>query len=346
MKIFRLFRFKLLFILVLASAFVKAQVFCLGDVPPGQSDSVAMVVTNRLVDFSDPQNIKFPNEVDPAHKLRFFRVCVKDGIYYMSEKKNLDSLIDGNLRYDDLSLWVHGDGKTFFDAVSRAILLQNLYKVNIVAFSWPSFEPGINGLKNLKNSMKTAEESEFDFQHLLELFQESKDKPTSLLNKGSLNLFIHSLGNYIMYLLARDSLLDNLKPELFDNLVLSSAAVNQAGHKEWVEQINIQKRLYINSNGKDVNLSGVTVFTKWGKQLGRTPEPPYADNAIYVDFTHAVGFVFPTGASHSYYFGKITDASRNIWKFYDELFHGLAPDLHDKSRFKPIDKGRRYEIYF
>jgi hypothetical protein len=264
----------------------------------------------------------------------------------MSEQENLDSLLDDNLRFKDLTLWVHGDGKTFFDAASRAILLQQLYKVNIVAFSWPSLDPALNGLKNLKNSIKTAEESEIDFQHLLEDFQKSKNLPGSLLRKGTLNLFVHSLGNYMVYLIVRDSLIYGLRPDLFDNLVLSSAAVNQEGHKEWVEKMHFQKRIYINSNGKDFNLSGVTVFTDWGKQLGRSPEPPYADNAIYVDFTHAVGLVFPTGASHSYYFGEITKASKNIWKFYDELFHGKAPNLNDKSRFRPIDKGRRYEIFF
>ena len=133
---------------------------------------------------------------------------------------------------------------------------------------------------------------------------------------------------------------------LFDNLIINAAAVNQEGHKDWVEQLNFQNNIYITNNRQDFNLKGVRIFTKDGKQLGEVIEAPAAKNADYIQFTEAVGFRTPTGTTHTYFIGEVANESNNIKQFYKELFHGEKIDLSDTNRFIKREDGIGYDIIF
>jgi len=159
-------------------------------------------------------------------------------------------------------------------------------------------------------------------------------------------MFLHSLGNYYLENLVIQTKSLCGPPAVFDNLVLNAAAVNQEQHNEWVEKLNFQHRIYITSNVSDFNLKGARIFTKDGKQLGEKIKPPLAETAIYVNFTKAVGFRFPTGTTHTYFIGEVPDKSMNIRQFYKDIMHGLEPDLQDAQMFKTRSDGLGHDIIF
>jgi hypothetical protein len=70
--------------------------------------------------------------------------------------------------------------------------------------------------------------------------------------------------------------------------------------------------------------------------LDERPLGPLAGNAIYLDFTRSVGFRFPTGATHSYYFATMTRLSENIRMTYSWLFQGFPLPLEDSARFSAV----------
>ena len=117
-------------------------------------------------------------------------------------------------------------------------------------------------------------------------------------------------------------------------------------HNEWVGKLQFQHRIYITSNVSDFNLKGVRIFTKDGKQLGEKIKPPLNATAIYVNFTKAVGFRFPTGTTHTYFLGEVPDKSMSIRLFFEDIMHGLEPDLHDARMFKTRSDGLGHDIIF
>lgn len=229
-------------------------------------------------------------------------------------------------------LFVHGDAKTFEESVWRAMDIAYLYKVNVLLFSWPSKLKGLNGARNFLQSKRTVNRSGDCFNRVLEFVEEFRDINHNFDNDNTLNALFHSLGNLYLENTVKSAQLRNRKT-LFDNLVINAAAVAQKGHKNWVEQLRIQKHLYITANRHDFNLKGAHIFTGAGKQLGERPRHPIAQNANYVLFNKSVGFRFPTPHTHTYFIGEIPDTKPFIKDFYNALFHGEQVNLKNNTRF-------------
>jgi hypothetical protein len=203
-----------------------------------------------------------------------------------------------------------------------------------------------NGLKNFNNSKKNAASGVVQFKELLLMIQEFKRNQQWPEQPCHLSLFLHSLGNYYLERLVKDSLLADLDSNLFDNLIINAAAVNQEAHANWVDRLHIQKRIYITSNKKDFNLNGARIFSNSGKQLGERLKLPRSTGATYINFTKAIGLAIPTGNSHTYFIGKMTNESGNIKDFYTDLFHGSVANLSDSTRFIKRNDGLGYNILY
>lgn len=303
-------------------------------------------LTNRTYD-QTKDNIQFRNEVSSDTVLTFLKVSFyqPDSLHILIMKKE-DFIRETSLMQDDWLLFVHGDSKTFEQAVMRGFDIQYLHNINVLVYSWPTKDPDYNGIKNFKNSKQNVILSMDHFETLLKYIGQFKSSNPSFSNNSQLSLFIHSLGNSYLENLVKQKKTLNHQEMLFDNLIINAAAVNQEGHKLWVEQLNFQKHIYIINNKQDFNLKGVRIFTKDGKQLGEVIELPTAKNADYIQFTEAVGFRTPTGTTHTYFIGKVADESKNIKQFYKELFHGEKIDFSDPNRFIEREDGIGYDIIF
>ena len=304
------------------------------------------VITNREADPSRG-NPFFINQVKNDPSLTFLHVTYQGNdsleIAPMDSTGFLSGIMSKN---SDWLLFVHGDSKTFRQAVMRGFDIQYLHNVNVIVFSWPSKDPDISGIKNFKNSRQKVIKSSGHFTSVICLMRSFRQLNPAFQSGARLSMFIHSLGNYYL-----EHIVERTKgvcgpPAVFDNLVVNAAAVNQDNHKDWLEQLSFQERIWVIANVSDVNLKGVRIFTKDGKQLGEKIKSPVAANATYIHFTKAVGLRFPTGTTHTYFIGKVANESENIRLFYREIMHGGSPDTQNMNMFEPHRKGLGYEIIF
>ena len=171
-----------------------------------------------------------------------------------------------------------------------------------------------------------------------------KDHCPTFHDGHKLSIFLHSLGNSLIENLAINDTINNDQRIIFDNLIINSAAVNQKNHKQWVEKLSFQNRIYITSNKSDFNLKGVRIFTKDGKQLGEIVKPPFAENAFYLNFSDAVGFRKPTGTTHTFFIGEVPEENGSIKSIYYKLFHGKKINLTDTKTFEQLKDGVGFNV--
>lgn len=309
----------------------------------GITDPVLPLVTNRIVDTLQQDWMVLLNEIDHRHSLKVF-MAVADGDSIYCDKTS-DLSLAGLFAQagQDWVLLIHGDSKMPVDAAVRGLEVQNLHGVKVLVYSWPSMMSTQNGLKNYKNSRGNVEDGMAQFRELLLLVQAYRN--SHIWPEGNhLSLFMHSLGNYYLERAVKEDALQGLDEGLFDNIIINAAAVELKGHERWVEKLRIGKRVYVTNNRKDFNLSGARLFTKAGKQLGGPVEAPLASNAIYIDFSEAIGFRLPTWLSHTYFVGEMPRKYGHIKDFYTTILHGREAGLEDQYLFKPVVEGQWYSI--
>jgi len=304
------------------------------------------VITNRTA-YDKDECLSYNNEVNAEGQLAFVKVTFYKPDSICSQLIEHDELFSRYyIEKSDWLLFVHGDSKTYEESVMRGFDIKHLHNIDVIVFSWPSKDPNLKGVKNFKNSKNNVIVSMNHFTELLSFMDSLKNDNVDSNINVKLSMFIHSLGNsFVENLFALNSAYNNFN-NIFDNVVLNSAAVNQKMHKNWVEKLNIQERVYITSNRSDFNLKGVRIFTKDGKQLGEKVKAPTADNACYINFSKAVGFRFPTGTTHTYFIGEISEKSKNIREFYYEILHGNQIDFSDTTKFSKRKDSIGYDIIF
>jgi esterase/lipase superfamily enzyme len=312
-----------------------------GKLNPGET---IYAITNRTeVDQSKP--MKFENNVKDFARLTYLEVTyIQPDSLLVVRLDSLELLNRISNIGGDWLLFVHGDSKTFEQAVMRSMDIEYLHKVNVLLFSWPTKDNELNGIKNFKNSKKNAKASINHFAELIQFMYTFKNTNPSFKEDARLSIFFHSLGNSLLENTTLNKINNQDKIPIFDNMILNSAAVNQLNHKYWVEKLKMQERVYITSNKSDFNLKGVRIFTKDGKQLGEKVKQPIADNAYYINFSNSVGFRFPTGTTHTFFIGEIPDLNINIRNLYYNLFHGNEIDFTDTEMFERRKDGIGYDI--
>ncbi len=315
--------------------------------PGDELQNGVFVVTNRVIDTVSGSGIQFLNVPDGEHGLKYLWLGEGPEGYHAVSYPDLASLLERPSKHRDWAVWVHGDGQSFELSVARGMELQELHDVNLIVFAWPTKAPDKGPIGNFRNSRKHVGETSGHLAEFLRQMQEYRELPGNRFGTGHLSAFFHSLGCYLLQSTQEAGLLAGLSPGLFDNLVINAAATEAEGHREWVEQVQLQDRMYIVYNDEDINLEELRALSSLGTQLGERPEGPLAANATYLDFTRSVGFRFPTGATHSYYFATMTRISENIRKTYSELFQGLALPLENNGRFTAMPAGIQvYEVHF
>lgn len=309
-----------------------------------KSDTI-YVITNRTIN-SNFKNLSFNNDVNENAQLTFLRVTLNKSNEIVNHLLNYDDFM-GQVcnEKSDWLLFVHGDSKTYKQSVKRGLDIQNMHNINVLVFSWSSKSSNLHGLKNLNNSKGNVIKSMPHFNKVL-VFMDSLKRNIAFSKKAKSSLFLHSLGNLYLEKLLEQPASKRKFNDIFDNVIINSAAVNQKMHKDWVEKMNFQKRIYITNNKSDFNLKGLHIFSKDGNQLGEKAKDPIAKNANYIQFSKAVGFRFPTGTTHTYFIGRLPNKSENIRKFYFDAFHGNQIDFSDQSQFEKRKKGVGYDLVF
>lgn len=254
--------------------------------------------------------------------------------------------------------FVHGYNNDVEDVLKTAFELESLYDVIVVPFTWPANGGGvISGTASYLSDKSDARASTGAMNRFVEKIQfyhsllteaalakvksdvntryPDKTNPTAasslyshLVDKScsvKINLLCHSMGNYLL----KHSLMtsENSTSDLiFDNICLVAADTNNKEHAQWVEKLDVRKRIYIVINEDDSALKVSRI--KPGKQqlarLGHYLKKLNSDNAHYIDFTD----VKHVDSEHTYFKGDSVNKNASLKMVFGKMFCGLPVEKH------------------
>jgi pimeloyl-ACP methyl ester carboxylesterase len=227
-------------------------------------------------------------------------------------------------------IYIHGRAKNVGEprkSVEKGIYdgLEN-YGISVLGFTWDAASGGFDEDDAIKSV------NDFD-RFLNEINAFLLEHP----EKNSPSLLAHSMGNIIVAELAKRGGIGTDRGKLFENIVLSAAAVRRKNHHEWLEQIGASQRTYVVTNAKDkmLKLAGLGPLpNKLGRKLKRPCVAP--EQAVYVNLDHL-------GLNHRYFIKSGQNGHANLASFYKSALSGGAIDfsriaVNDTIRGVPVQK--------
>lgn len=253
-----------------------------------------------------------PDPVNPPSRIEFKKV--RDRL--LKEKRNA-------------VLYVHGFNTPFLRSLEHGLMLQKLYGVEPIIFSWPS-NPGGFKTEEYRRAKQVAKASFGAMDRVMEKLGSYLREP---FNRDALqscgikfNMINYSLGNYLFMHYVRDAVYEG-ETRVFDNLVLCQADVDNKDHAFWVEAIRVGQRVYVTINENDWVL-------KWsdlnGQQarLGRKGRNLDADNASYFNFTDGPD----VDNTHAVW---REDTNKHVRKFFDLVLNGKRGEDVTGMKYDP-----------
>ncbi len=234
-------------------------------------------------------------------------------LFLSHETEMLD--LYNNIDAHNILFYVHGYGKQWEDVYKRALLIQNTYNVTVVFFFWP-YMTAKEKPSNLFQSHEIIEKSLPVFDRFIYLAHQLKNDNKHV----NISFMAHSLGNYFLKLYSMNENRD--KEQIFDNLILNSAAVNDKKHGVWLGRLEFQKRTYVLFNNHDFLLKGLQLFTRAKRQLGNKTNRYKISSVNYIDLSGIIGFRFPVRDTHSYFTGDILDDLEPVKHMYRMILRG------------------------
>lgn len=301
---------------------------------PGPNDTC--IVFASLRSCAESEKIFMGYDCDKTVAIRYFNIYFNGNNWICVPEKNLSDCLKGR---EDLQAitFVEGFGYTFLTALDRATLLARQYGAFIIMFDWPTYRPEIKPSKNYKITDAESEKLSGHFASFLDSLNTYKLSHKAAFRSTS--LIMHSMGNLLlMHAIKKDYL--KIRDTLFDAIVLNAACAPQRKHKMWVEKISMQKRLYITRNNRDRVLNGAKVIEGFKKQLGERPRKPYANNALYIDFSRVLD------REHNYFlYPSVLNRFPYIKSLYRAILLGAEPDFSNENRYIKKPKKHAIEIF-
>ncbi len=247
-------------------------------------------------------------------------------LYDEQNKHKLFDKLANKIRSGDAKLnrpWVvflHGNNQTTAKNISKAIDIERLHKVNVIAFSWPSQpytgkedamlklikkeavkklirEIGGNNIVNIALSKLAEKSEEYLRNYLLARINAEKSPPhfahamqvvNNMLVKKTgkrmkLSFLCHSLGHYLL----QNTMANHKLPVRFKNIILHQADVDACDHETWVRKLHPRSdKIYITTNQYDYVLMA-SKFVNRKERLGQTRQFYNCRQCIYLDFSDA-----------------------------------------------------------
>lgn len=296
---------------------------------PEHINQKILMVSNRYFDLSE--NFTYARFVHPDRKLHFFVVSFSSDSSYMTVYNSLDEAMQVFSEDQNFLVFVHGHGKNFEQTIQRGFEINSRYNTNTVVFDWPTDYLALR--KTAKNARKVT--SNFvttvsQMQPILESeFPDSK-----------ISVIFHSMGNHILRKMVTNGNQNSIDNGFFDNLILNAPAVKQQNHSKWINNLSIQKRVYIVSNDNDFPLKGASLL-RLSKQLGLGIKGTPAENAQYIDFSRIAD------KEHNLFLGltKVEEENPELKTFYKDLFDGKEPLLPMNNDFLAEEYDTSYFIF-
>lgn len=273
--------------------------------PAGIVNEIVMVSTRNI---DQKKDFKINRGLEPHYRISIYMAGLHNDTAYIIPLRNLDD-ISRYLNADrSFLVMVDGHGKTFGQAMERGFELSDRFSINMIVFDWPT------DYFALRKTIYNADEVAANFVRAMRNLDEVRN---AHYPNSSVSVIFHSMGNHIIKEIGSTKLLEYMPEKLFSNIIINAAAVKQHNHAKWVEKLDIQKRVYITINERDMSLRGAAML-RMAKQLGMTYRKKAARNALYVNFNDL------ETNEHNLFLGRsiLEKSNPGIFTFYDEVFHG------------------------
>ena len=211
--------------------------------------------------------------------------------------------------------YIHGFNQSFLDNLEACQALKENYDLNVIAFSWPS-NPGGFVFNEYRRARLAAQASSSAFDRTLEKIEQyllSRSHEEIMACNISINLLIHSLGNYLVESFIRSPVF-NGETRIFDNIIFHQADVDNRRHTQWIDLVDHGQRIYVTINEFDSILRKSDVINP--ARLGNTVEGLTATRTVYIDFTGGEH----VGGSHNFFQPK--SENRTIAEFFQQVLTG------------------------
>ncbi len=241
-------------------------------------------------------------------------------------------------RCQNCLFFIHGFNQSFVESMEKAHAIETLYGVEVVLFSWPSNAGGFATQEYRlakRAAMASATALDATITKLAGYLTGDFDRRTLQSCRVKVSLMAYSLGNLMFKNYIQNA---EFEPEsnVFENVILCQADVDNKGHARWVDQIHIGKRVYITINENDWVL-------KWSdanfqrNRLGRTAQQLNAQKAFYVDFTDAPG----VERKHGLFY---LESNETVRVFFNAAINGDRAESVDGLVYDSANNAHRIEV--
>ncbi|RDX37269.1 alpha/beta hydrolase [Kangiella sp. HD9-110m-PIT-SAG07] len=316
--------------------------------PKGPNELSAIKVTGDRTPQVELLDDEMAREEVKRCKQEFNLPIDEDDTHYASLKVACEVFREARSKNKSVLLYVHGYNNDVKDIYHSAREIERLYDVIVVPFTWPANGGGaMSGTLSYLADKRDARASDDALNRVIDIVgryhrllvqstwnrlekqasNKHPENPTKqreylalLLERYcdmSVNLFCHSMGNYVLKHALKSTLAES-RQLVFDNIVLVAADTNNEKHEEWVGELRCRKSLFITINADDFALSWSR--RKPGEEqkarLGHYLRSLNAENALYVDFTNSKA----VNRSHSYFDGDTVSRNKTVRRFFEKAF--------------------------
>jgi esterase/lipase superfamily enzyme len=216
--------------------------------------------------------------------------------------------------------YIHGFNQSFAQGLEASRQIAQVYDVDVILFSWPS-NPGGFVTDEYRRARQAAKASANALDRTLDkLGRYLINRPYEEIQQCpvSLNLLVHSLGNFMLESVARDPVfLQNIS--LFSNLIFHQADVDNRLHQYWIDRVDYGSRIYVTINEEDKVLKASDMINP--NRLGNTVEGLNGKRPIYVDFTDGAR----VGGAHNLFL-EVQD-NPAVMDFFQRVLRGRRGEI-------------------
>ncbi|PLX04482.1 MAG: hypothetical protein C0594_09145 [Marinilabiliales bacterium] len=299
------------------------------------NESEIFVVSSIQFDSTLQGNACFGYEFDENMQCTYAFANQINNEWTIRKTEGIISLLSKIKQDEQLVIFVHGDGKPFKESLKRSKNIADTYGVKVLLYAWPAKLPNKTGNKNFKNSVNNINKS---FEIFFCLIRQIQNWFNEKSHQHKPVIILHSLGNlYLKNFILKAQ--DKQPKNLFSNIILNAACVDEKDHHLWLDKLNMSERVFVIQNKYDMILRAVKVVLWRKRQLGVALKTKPSLKATYLDLSKVIGLAFKPGKSHSYFVVDAPSELNCINILYNELFNGN--DLPtDKIKSEKVDQNK------
>jgi hypothetical protein len=284
----------------------------------GAEGRQVVVISNRF--FKPAEDYALMRGLQPRYRMFTFVTAMDKDTALVKPVSGIAEAMLGLSHRLDFLVYVDGHGKTFDQLLQRGFEISERFGINVVLFDWPTDYLALR---------KTAQNADEVTGNFLQAMRELDLVRQQYFSNASFSVIFHSMGNHILRNIVDRKLGTFMPANLFSNIVINAAAVRQSNHATWIEKVSFARRIYITINDEDRPLQGARLL-RMAKQLGSGFNGKPASNAYYIDFSEIASI------EHNLFLGRSAIEMENsqIFRFYDEAFHGKPVDLIIEPGFR------------